>query len=125
MQPDFRYDCTHRFVHFAYQFTGKERDTESGLDYFGARHLSSNMGRFMSPDDGSDQDSSDPQSWNLYSYVRNNPLNTTDDNGRQVTVCSFVQNSDGSTGQTCNTISDAAYAAGVAAQQAANANNPP
>jgi RHS repeat-associated protein len=31
-------------------FTGKERDTESGLDYFGARYNSSNMGRFMSPD---------------------------------------------------------------------------
>ena len=32
-----------------YKFTGKERDTESGLDYFGARYYSSNMGRFMSP----------------------------------------------------------------------------
>ena len=31
-------------------FTGKERDTESGLDYFGARYYGSNMGRFMSPD---------------------------------------------------------------------------
>lgn len=31
-------------------FTGKERDTESGLDYFGARYYASTMGRFMSPD---------------------------------------------------------------------------
>ena len=31
-------------------FTGKERDTESGNDYFGARYYSSSMGRFMSPD---------------------------------------------------------------------------
>ena len=31
-------------------FTGKERDSESGLDYFGARYYGSNMGRFMSPD---------------------------------------------------------------------------
>lgn len=31
-------------------FTGKERDAESGLDYFGARYLSSNFGRFMTPD---------------------------------------------------------------------------
>lgn len=83
------------------------------------------MGRFLSPDDGSDFDPDSPQSWNLYSYVRNNPLNSVDENGRQVTVCSFVKNSDGSTGQTCNTISDDAYKAGMAAQQAANGNNPP
>jgi RHS repeat-associated protein len=31
-----------------YHFTGKERDTESGNDYFGARYYSSNMGRFFS-----------------------------------------------------------------------------
>ncbi len=35
---------------FAHRFTGKERDAESGLDYFGARYLSSSMGRFTSPD---------------------------------------------------------------------------
>jgi RHS repeat-associated protein len=33
-----------------YKFTGKEREAESGLDYFGARHYASTMGRFMSPD---------------------------------------------------------------------------
>jgi RHS repeat-associated protein len=64
-------------------FTGKERDTESGLDYFGARYLSSSMGRFMSPDDGSGWDPSNPQSWNLYSYVLNNPLIFTDPTGRE------------------------------------------
>jgi len=31
-------------------FTGKERDTESGLDYFGARYYTSSMRRMMSPD---------------------------------------------------------------------------
>lgn len=49
MQTYFIYDCTPHFVHFAYKFTGKERDTESGLDNFGARYYSSTMGRFMSP----------------------------------------------------------------------------
>ena len=34
----------------ASRYTGKERDTESGLDYFGARYYGSSMGRFMSPD---------------------------------------------------------------------------
>ena len=56
-------------------FTGKERDAETGLDYFGARYMSSAQGRFMSPDKPfADQKPEDPQSWNLFSYVRNNPL---------------------------------------------------
>ncbi len=33
-----------------HKFTGKERDSESGLDNFGARYNSSTMGRFMTPD---------------------------------------------------------------------------
>jgi hypothetical protein len=37
MQAEFIYDATPHFVHFVYKFTGKERDSESGLDYFGAR----------------------------------------------------------------------------------------
>src|SRR6185312_12257730 len=61
------------------KFTGKERDQETGLDYFGARYYGSTMGRFMSPDDGSDQNPGNPQSWNLYSYGRNNPLIGRDD----------------------------------------------
>ncbi len=74
----FNYDCTHRFVHFAYLFTGKQRDSESGNDYFGARYYGSSMGRFLSPDSGSDQHPADPHSWNLYTYGRNNPLVTVD-----------------------------------------------
>ena len=67
-------------------FTGKERDSESGLDYFGARYFSGAMGRFTSPDQPfSDQDPSDPQSWNLYAYGRNNPLTFIDPTG--TTVC--------------------------------------
>jgi len=65
-----------------HHFTGKERDTESGNDYFVSRYYGSSMGRFTSPDDGSDQDPSDPQSWNLYSYVRNNPLVGIDPSGQ-------------------------------------------
>ncbi len=63
-------------------FTGKERDTESGLDYFGARYYGSNMGRFMSPDHPLiDQHPENPQSWNLYAYARNNPLINIDPTG--------------------------------------------
>jgi RHS repeat-associated protein len=65
-----------------YLFTGKERDSESGLDNFGARYDSSQYGRFMSPDDPfSDQEAEDPQTWNLYSFVLNNPLKFVDANG--------------------------------------------
>jgi RHS repeat-associated protein len=67
-------------VRFACKFTGKERDQESGLDYFGARYYGSSMGRFMSPDPSglSYADPTNPQSLNLYSYVLNNPLKFTD-----------------------------------------------
>jgi RHS repeat-associated protein len=62
------------------EFTGKERDSETGLDYFGARYFSSAQGRWTSPDWSEKPepipyaDLKDPQSLNLYSYVRNNPL---------------------------------------------------
>jgi RHS repeat-associated protein len=65
------------------RYTGKERDAESGLDYFGARYYSSNMGRFSSPDPSglASVNPANPQSWNLYSYVLNNPLINVDPTG--------------------------------------------
>jgi RHS repeat-associated protein len=68
---------------FAYLFTGKERDSESGLDYFGARMYGSSMGRFMSPDPSGlgYADPTNPQSLNLYSYGLNNPLTNVDPTG--------------------------------------------
>src|ERR1039458_6805900 len=68
---------------FIPQITGKERDTESGNDYFGARYYASSMGRFMSPDPLGPwvADVSDPQSWNFYAYGRNNPLINIDPTG--------------------------------------------
>src|SRR5580698_623011 len=71
----------------AYKFTGKERDDESGNDFFGARYYSSNMGRWMSPDWDAKPaavpyaDFADPQTLNLYGYVSNNPLSRADPNG--------------------------------------------
>jgi RHS repeat-associated protein len=88
-----------------YKFTGKERDTESGLDYFGARYYGSSMGRFMSPDDGSDQDITNPQSLNLYSYVQNNPLTNTDPDGHTCQTNSSDGNVyDDGDGQGCATV---------------------
>ena len=67
------------------KFTQKERDNESGLDYFGARYYSSAQGRFTSADDFlSDTRTNDPDSWNLYVYVRNNPLRYVDPSGEEV-----------------------------------------
>jgi RHS repeat-associated protein len=64
------------------KFTGKERDAESGLDFFGARYMSSAQGRFTSPDAPfADQHLENPQSWNLYAYTLNNPLRFIDDTG--------------------------------------------
>jgi RHS repeat-associated protein len=68
-----------------YKFTGKERDTETNVDYFGARYYTSNMGRWMNPDQPfADQNPADPQSWNLYEYARNNPLRNIDIDGFKV-----------------------------------------
>ncbi len=69
------------------KFTGKERDQETGLDYFGARYLSSPQGRWTSPDWSEKPqpvpyaDLKDPQTLNLYAYVRNNPLSRSDLDG--------------------------------------------
>ena len=66
--------------------TGKERDQESGNDYFGARYFSSSMGRWLSPDPTpAGVNVANPQSWNLYNYGFNNPLRLADRNGMWAT----------------------------------------
>ncbi|WP_321470782.1 RHS repeat-associated core domain-containing protein [uncultured Paludibaculum sp.] len=83
-------------------FTGKERDGETGLDYFGARYFSGAQGRFTTPDWSAKPapipfaDLSDPQSLNLYAYVRNSPLKNRDPDGH---ICIFGM------GNTCTTVS--------------------
>jgi RHS repeat-associated protein len=77
-----------------YKFTGKERDSESGLDMFGARYYSSSLGRFITPDWAAKATAvpyanfGNPQSLNLYSYVQNNPTTVGDPDGhlRPITV---------------------------------------
>jgi RHS repeat-associated protein len=65
------------------KFTGKERDVESGLDYFGARYYGSALGRFTSADPitVTPARAADPQQLNLYAYGRNNPLKYLDPTG--------------------------------------------
>ncbi len=63
-------------------FTSKERDAETGLDYFGARYFSGAQGRFTSTDPlMASARVGNPQSWNRYSYSLNNPLRFTDPTG--------------------------------------------
>jgi RHS repeat-associated protein len=68
------------------EFTGKERDSESGLDYFGARYYGSSMGRWTSPDPGWFMFANilNPQTLNLYNYANNNPLAFIDIDGLEL-----------------------------------------
>ncbi len=69
------------------RYTQKERDTESNNDYFFARYYNSALGRFTTPDWSAKTDPvpyavfTDPQSLNLYAYVRNNPITRVDVDG--------------------------------------------
>lgn len=82
--------------------TGKERDREIGLDYFGARYYSGAQGRFTSPDPFSilqeagsreelDAYLSEPQRWNKYAYALNNPLKYVDPDGNNPVLMQLLQ----------------------------------
>ena len=68
------------------KFTLKERDIETGLDFFGARYYASTQGRFTSTDPiiMAPERALDPQQINLYAYTRNNPLRFVDPDGETI-----------------------------------------
>jgi RHS repeat-associated protein len=98
-----------------HHFTAKERDTESGNDYFGARYYASSMGRFMSPDYNDEGEEikpvpyanlEDPQGLNQYAYAGNNPLTNIDPDGHDCQTVTWVSSFNGevtsrSTTRTC------------------------
>jgi RHS repeat-associated protein len=76
------------------KFTGKERDAETHLDWFGpGRYYGSLQGRFVSPDPLNipalmrvdpkrfTAVIADPANWNGYAYAHNNPLSKLDPDG--------------------------------------------
>src|SRR5258708_7422349 len=74
-----------------YKFTGKERDSESGLDYFGARYYGSGLGRFITTDPIQIKTNRllDPQRLNLYVYGRSNPLAYIDADGKDAIALAY------------------------------------
>lgn len=86
------------------KFTLKERDNETGLDFFGARYFASTQGRFTSPDPFSiiqmrqsapnDEKThtafmqfiGDPRRWNRFAYAVNSPLVFTDKTGLDIMI---------------------------------------
>ena len=66
------------------RFARKERDGETGWDYFGARYYGSKPGRFTTVDPVYTwkENLADPQRWNRYAYARNNPLRYVDPDGK-------------------------------------------
>jgi len=69
-----------------YKFTGHERDSETGLDHTKFRNYNSSLGRWLTPDPKAGSPAN-PQSWDRYSYVLDNPLVSTDPLGLDVYRC--------------------------------------
>ncbi len=94
--------------------TGKERDAETGLDYFGARYFSGAQGRWTSPDPSNlGVDFWLPQTWNRYAMALNNPLKFVDRNGYWPTSIhekNVDQSLPGLSGQMRQLLKDASYA---------------
>ncbi len=60
-----------------YRYTGKERDEESGLYYYGARYYASHLCRWVAVDPMADE----RVQWTPYVYVRNSPAVNHDPTG--------------------------------------------
>ena len=81
-----------------YKFTGKERDSETQLDYFGARYYSNGLGRWVSADWATKATAvpyaefADPQSLNLYGFVGGNPASKADRDGHECNTCQKAWN---------------------------------
>ena len=73
----------------SHTFSAKEKDTETGLSYFGARYYSSDLSIWLSVDPMSDK----YPSLSPYAYCANDPVKLMDPNGEKVLPTSAFQNS--------------------------------
>lgn len=96
-RSDYASTCTEPDPSQRIKFTSKERDAETGLDFFNARYFSSAQGRFTSPDplDANLIRVLNPQRWNKYAYVVNNPLAFTDPDGKDAIAVNFSSAANG------------------------------
>jgi len=88
-----------------YEFASLQlRDTSANLDWTPNRQYANRFGRWLSPDPAGRKavTLTDPQTWNMYAYVRNNPTTLTDPDGLDYNVCTNDQNGN----QTCNRVTD-------------------
>jgi RHS repeat-associated protein len=73
-------------------FTGHERDddgtldTQADLDYMHARYYAPVAGRFLTMDPDDTENVLNPQSWNRYTYVLDNPVNANDPDGKVINL---------------------------------------
>ena len=68
-----------------FAYTGHVYDESTGFYYAKARYYDAKSGRFVS-EDSYKGEVNDPASWNLYGYVKNNPINSSDPSGNVATV---------------------------------------
>jgi RHS repeat-associated protein len=94
-----------------YKFTGKERDAETGNDYFGARYYTSGYGRFLSPDWSATAEPvpyaslGSPETLNLYAYVSDNPESFADPDGHHKQKPDAISGDENQTGKAQQQIS--------------------
>jgi RHS repeat-associated protein len=116
-----------------YTFEGKERDTETGNDDFGARYYSSSFGRWTSPDWSAIPapvpyaNVTNPQTLNLYAMVSDNPETFADLDGHFVRACNGVcgeadYGGDASMGDESGGFGHQTYLSGLAGVDAAAAD---
>jgi RHS repeat-associated protein len=74
-------EVTPQFSYNTHQYTGHERDRESGLDYMLARYYGAAASRFLSVDPVAG-DPAEPQTWNRFGYASNNPISRVDPDGK-------------------------------------------
>jgi len=95
-------------------FTGYEADGETGLNFAQARYQSPMQGRFTSVDPlGRSASVINPQSFNRYSYLENNPVNLVDPTGMRLQDIGVEQTTDESYARTLHGASDSDFQRGV------------